>query len=387
MRHLRTLILASLLFSLVAIRPVLCLPNPYFVMYGSVTCDKCMKVKGDLIESFGNQSLEFYETMGSEEYTSKVLDISKTVFPGGGAITPLLGVFLNDSLVAIVAGLQQREFWSQLLGSVRTGSVSLAYEDSVLEEITDEEEILRLATLFGVTGDSEGSTSPEKSAISLGTVITVLSAAAADSINPCTFSIFAVLLILSISAGGRKRALRVGISFILAVFAIYYLIGFALASVVPRLVWIRPFLGVAAVILGLIQVISSLGGAHWSSMPKALRRFASSKVEQAAREASLLGSFAIGVALSFTLLPCSSGPYFVAVAFLSGLGGAAKALMLLLYNSVFVLPLFLILVAIEVFGMKARTLKYWRGTKLPTLGLVTGAILTGLGVYLILTSI
>uniref|UniRef100_A0A7J3X5J8 Cytochrome C biogenesis protein transmembrane domain-containing protein n=1 Tax=Thermofilum pendens TaxID=2269 RepID=A0A7J3X5J8_THEPE len=91
-----------------------------------------------------------------------------------------------------------------------------------------------------------------------------------------------------------------------------------------------------------------------------------------------------GTAVSFTLLPCSSGPYLAATLTLSELPLDRALLYLVLYNLVFVLPLVVIaasvvlgekyLASVEIFKMRVETLRKY-------IDIVVGAVLLVLGLY------
>jgi len=61
--------------------------------------------------------------------------------------------------------------------------------------------------------------------------IMVVLAALADSINPCIFMLFTLLLILALTYFGTKYALKAGLMFTLAIFTTYYLIGLGLVHI------------------------------------------------------------------------------------------------------------------------------------------------------------
>jgi len=57
----------------------------------------------------------------------------------------------------------------------------------------------------------------------------VLSCALVDSVNPCTFAVFTGLLVTTLHTIGRRRMVFSGLSFTLAIFIVYLLIGLNLA--------------------------------------------------------------------------------------------------------------------------------------------------------------
>jgi cytochrome c biogenesis protein CcdA len=68
---------------------------------------------------------------------------------------------------------------------------------------------------------------------------------------------------------------------------------------------------------------------------------------------SPLGGFLGGIIISLTLLPCTSGPYFVATALISkGANVLGGTFLLMLYNAIFVSPFLLITLAFH-YGQKS----------------------------------
>jgi len=101
---------------------------------------------------------------------------------------------------------------------------------------------------------------------------------------------------------------------------------------------------------------------------------------------SVPGAFAVGVANSLLLLPCSSGPYIAILALVAQTATRTEGIFLLLfYNLIFILPLVLIVFGVY-FGLTttAKT-ERWRSTRLGQLHFVSGAAMLMLGVGMILT--
>ncbi len=172
-----------------------------------------------------------------------------------------------------------------------------------------------------------------------------ISLAAVDSINPCTIYLYILLLIAASVTGIAlekkitiRRVVSIGLAFILAVMVGYIILGLGLITVlsmVPKLVFTAVGVG-----FGSWTIYSGLTGKE--------KVVAKRKVVKLLPHASksVLLSILLGLLATFTLLPCSVGPYIVFTGVVSKLPLVSAAPLLLLYNIIFVLPLVAVLVAI-----------------------------------------
>ena len=178
----------------------------------------------------------------------------------------------------------------------------------------------------------------------------------ADSINPCTFAVFTALLLISLHMLGKIRTALTGISFILAVYICYYMLGLGLIRSLTRIPYTDKIVPIIGFIIGGKSVVSSLKQEFKSSVPKIFRKYIEKCLEKA--YLSPTASFMLGVLASFTLLPCSGGPYVVGLGLLSILKEKLHAYLLLaLYNIIFVMPLLVILLMMLISQKYMRNLK------------------------------
>ncbi len=172
-----------------------------------------------------------------------------------------------------------------------------------------------------------------------------------DSVNPCTFALYATLLVsISVSESRGKVALA-GVAFIAAVMTGYLALGLGLstfASLIPRGLVVAVAFAYAAFII--YRSVRDLRGTSKQDVCregdpecKAGRLLHIFPVRGGI---GVLASFVIGLLASFTLLPCSAGPYIVFAMVISTQSLIEKLALLLAYNVVFVTPLILILVAV-----------------------------------------
>ena len=218
------------------------------------------------------------------------------------------------------------------------------------------------------------------------TIPAVLLAAAADSVNPCTFAVLVLLLGTLLVAGRKGKVLQAGLAFTIAIYVSYFLMGIGIFSAIQAAGVQRPFiLGVSslAILLGLWNMKDYFAYGKWFTIEvpqrwrPTVKRITSSVV-------SVPGAFAVGVLDSLFLLPCSSGPYIAILALLSKTTSRTQGMLyLLLYNFVFVLPLLVITLAVHFGFTTTARAERWRSARLGKLHLVSGVVMLLLGVGMI----
>ena len=335
-------------------------------VYGSKGCPYCIEVKNKLIDIYGEGSVTFYE-MGVGENAYHFNDIYSEVFPGKEKDIPLIGVFRGNALIAVVGG-HQRYTDETLWRGLENNTVAMGYYDSETFEIGDAE---RAGDLFLQKVKAE---EPQFGEI----LLPVILAAAVDSINPCAFTVFIVLLTL-ISLRMRKRVLRSGLSFIAAVFIAYLLMGFGLLQIFGGYYWLKYPVAGFGIFIAVLQISDFLAEHHLSPVPQSFQRQTRSKLEKVT---SPWGAFVVGLFVSFFLLPCTSGPYFIAISLISSQPSLGIPL-LLLYNVIFIVPFLMILYGVHKLAVKTASVKKWKQKSEKVLNLVAGVIILILSVYLI----
>ncbi|MCD5415945.1 hypothetical protein LR032_02395 [Candidatus Bipolaricaulota bacterium] len=220
------------------------------------------------------------------------------------------------------------------------------------------------------------------------TIPAIILAAAADSVNPCAFSILILLLGTLITAGKRGKMIPVALSFIAAIYISYLLLGIGLLSAIHVAGIQRPFIlvvSILAILFGLWNMKDYFAYGKWFTI-EIPQRWRPTVKRLTTSAVSVPGAFAVGVANSLLLLPCSSGPYIAILALVAQTATRTEGIFLLLfYNLIFILPLVLIVFGVY-FGLTttAKT-ERWRSTRLGQLHFVSGAAMLMLGVGMILT--
>ncbi len=220
------------------------------------------------------------------------------------------------------------------------------------------------------------------------TIPMLILAAAADSVNPCAFSIIILLLGTLITARKRQKMIPVALSFIAAIYISYFLMGVGLLSAIHVAGIQRPFIlvvSILAILFGLWNMKDFFAYGKWFTI-EIPQRWRPTVKRITASAVSVPGAFVVGIANSLLLLPCSSGPYIAILALVAQTATRAEGITLLLfYNLIFILPLIIILFSVYFGVTTTARAERWRSSRLGKLHLVSGAVMLMLGVGMILT--
>ncbi len=219
------------------------------------------------------------------------------------------------------------------------------------------------------------------------TIPALILAAAADSVNPCTFAVLVLLLGTLVVAGRRGKVIQIGITFIVAIYLSYFLMGIGIFSAIQSAGVQRPFIMAVsslAILLGLWNMKDYFAYGRWFTI-EVPQRWRPTVKRLTASVVSIPGAFLVGVLDSLFLLPCSSGPYIAILALLSKTTHRAQGMLyLLLYNFIFILPLLGIMLAVHFGFTTTARAERWRSARLGKLHLITGAIMVLLGVGMLI---
>jgi cytochrome c biogenesis protein CcdA len=215
------------------------------------------------------------------------------------------------------------------------------------------------------------------------TVPAILTAAVIDSINPCAFSVLIFLLVYLMGLGAKKRILKVGITYIATVFVVYFFSGLGLMRLIqtPVLAKIVPtFAAIVAIAAGLINVKDFFfyGKGITLAIPESKKPLLQRYIQKASVPAAII----LGVLVSMFELPCTGGVYLAILSLLSSAKNLAIPY-LLLYNLIFVLPLFIIL-GIVYKGIPPEKVEHWRLSERKWMRLAMGTAMIALGVIMLL---
>jgi len=288
---------------------------------------------------------------------------------------PLVGFFQGEKLIAITVGITEHKILDNAFTLSSNGVNILTIQGEYF--LTNEEIRNRLEELFG---REKGNVKVNP----LHLVLPIVLLALADSVNPCTFVVFTALLLMALHSFGRNKTVVTGFSFILAVFIGYYALGIGLLQILVHVPFIDKVVAIIGLAIGAFSIIGGLKPHFESPVPKTLRRFMEVWISKS--YTSSAASFAVGLATTFTLLPCTGGPYLVGLGLLSTLRDPIQVyLLLILYDTIFVSPLIVILTTLLAYNSFARKIKVFRTSKLGVTELVSGAILVLVCLYILLS--
>lgn len=190
----------------------------------------------------------------------------------------------------------------------------------------------------GVLCPSNGTTPPPVGPPPLGIIFSM---AFADSLNPCAITVL-ILLLVALSAAS-KTIWKTGIAYILGNFIAYLAIGFGLFTILQQFnlpIYTSKVIGALAIALAVISLFAKL--------PDQTKPYIKRLLTAAT---SPYFAFFAGVAISAIELPCTGGPYFLALTLMSQykVTGLQTLGYLIVYNLIFVLPLVAVLLVYRFF--------------------------------------
>lgn len=219
----------------------------------------------------------------------------------------------------------------------------------------------------------------------------MLPAAISDSINPCAFAVMLLLLSTILTRHkSRRKTLLAWWLFALAVFLTYLAMGIWLFSalatanntfVLKLIVWILWLL----VWLANLKDFFRYGKWFVMEVPFARRPKMQSIIDKVS---SPRWAFIVGIVVSLFLLPCSSGPYFTILGYLSSQSKDITTrwlIYLIVYNLIFVLPMFVIALLVWLGYASVDKLAKIKHEKTKLIHLIVGLLMLGLWAYVLLT--
>lgn len=222
----------------------------------------------------------------------------------------------------------------------------------------------------------------------------VIGAAVADSINPCVFGVLIFLIAFMLKVfKSPVRMLLGGLFYTFVVYATYLLLGFGIlklalsTGVAAAFYWGAAIIAILAGLLEIKDYFWYGKGFSLQMFPGGAKRlkYYTSKIEKMeARHPAVLIAMtaALGVFVVLVELPCTGAPYLAILGMLSRGDLAAAVPLLLLYNFVFIIPLFII-IGIAYFGTSSDRLENWRKEHRGLMRLGIGLFLLALGLYMI----
>ncbi|ABL78197.1 cytochrome c biogenesis protein [Thermofilum pendens] len=341
------------------------------VVYGSDACQECRLTKQQLSRLGVNYT---YKETSDRKVLEEYKELYDASVKGYQYSIPFTLVFKGQCLVAVVVGAQSDDAWRNILNLECSNTTLVVYGES-RTRIPLNSTFFYAVVTKGLVAPLNHSAESQASVSQTALLALVVALAALDSVNPCTFMVFSALLLAASAFSGRRKAATTAAAFILAVYLCYFLLGLGLVRVVASLPVLRFLLVALTALMGVYMLLKSLGiqgfvaGALTPLTSIKPLRSLSERVNtiqkvllEEARKGSIALGFAAGALVSFTLLPCSSGPYLVASVLLARLPALTGLALLAVYNLVFVLPLVAIAAAVILGGrlllaLESSTLK------------------------------
>lgn len=343
--------------------------------------NNCPLIDGSSID-FGNLDITSLSGFPKIWYQETIL--IKTASGGGNEL--LKGLLLNDNLNEVLKGVKFEEIqplrvalsgkYVGFENAIKIGNWVFQWNGEALKEPTSKES----TSEEPISGEPTPEIQPKL------TLAKVISLAAVDAINPCALAVLSLMLIaiLTYNPAKKRNILLAGLAFVIAVFLMYLVYGLiiiksfqliqALTSV--RL-WLYKILGFGAIVLGCFKLRDFLRVKRVCKTSPRVDRIIS-------KITSPKGAFLIGAFVTVFLLPCTIGPYIICCGVLSPLEIFKILPLLLIYNLIFVLPM-LAVVLIIYFGLsRIEDISSWQARNIKYLDLITGLIILGLGIAMIL---
>lgn len=222
----------------------------------------------------------------------------------------------------------------------------------------------------------------------------IIGAAVLDSINPCVFGVLIFLIAFMTKAFKNPHKMLIGsLIYTAVVYVTYLLIGIGILKFTVSfgfsvaIYWIAALIAIFA---GILEIKDFFFYGRWFSLrmskgaSESIKRYTSAFV-RIHRKNQLLGYAAaalLGGFVVFVELPCTGAPYLAILAIL-GKGDFAEGIpLLLLYNFIFIFPLFIIIGTAYV-GKSSKRMEEWRKRHRGLMRLATGLFLIGLGILML----
>ncbi len=237
---------------------------------------------------------------------------------------------------------------------------------------------------------SQGSFSKEEAVSQFSkkelTLPKILSLAAVDAVNPCALAVLTLMLIaiLTYNPAKKRNILLAGLAFVLAVFVMYLIYGLIIIKSFQLIqsltfirLWLYKILGAGAIILGCFKLKDFFRYKAVCKVSPRVDRIIS-------KITSPKGAFLVGAFVTIFLLPCTIGPYIICGGILCPFGILKSLPWLLLYNSIFILPMLAVVLIIYLSLGKVEDIAGWQAKNIRYLNLISGLVILGLGIAMIL---
>ena len=171
----------------------------------------------------------------------------------------------------------------------------------------------------------------------------------------------------------------VGVSFSLAVFLTYTIMGIGFVQILNRFSYFKYILFIFIIFLGVSRIIEFFTGKN-EHLPSSFVNVINKQIEKISTPKN---SFFAGVMTALLILPCSSGPYFVALNLVTGSSSYVDGISLIvLYNLIIITPFLLITFFIHRMIIDTYKIKQLIMEKRRWFNLLIGVLLIVLSIFL-----
>lgn len=225
------------------------------------------------------------------------------------------------------------------------------------------------------------------------TIINTIGYALVNAMNPCALAALVMILITILLANENKKykVLLGGLYFSLAVFIGYTFYGLVIIQAFKSFsqimssvsIYMKYILAILAIILGIFNIkdyISYKPGGIATEMPIKFRPFVNLIIKRAT---SPLGAFLVGLFVTMFLLPCTMGPYVIALGNVYNLRFIQIIPHILIFNFIFTIPMILITLGVYFGLSSAEKVSQWRDRNIRRIHLAAGIILLILGIAML----
>ncbi|MDI9644528.1 MAG: hypothetical protein QFX35_04840 [Candidatus Verstraetearchaeota archaeon] len=187
----------------------------------------------------------------------------------------------------------------------------------------------------GGTEEDDNGQVDEMGSVGEPPLLLVAGIAFADSLNPCAITVLLLLLVAVGAATSGKW--KLGLAYIMGNFLAYLLLGLGLLTILQQVdlpVYTNKLIGVAAIVLAAYTLFSKVPVQSRPTIKRLIGGAISTPL-----------AFLAGAVISAIELPCTGGPYFLALMLMRmyKISQAEMLAYLMFYNAIFVLPLVIVL--------------------------------------------
>jgi cytochrome c biogenesis protein CcdA len=214
----------------------------------------------------------------------------------------------------------------------------------------------------------------------------VIFSAVLDSVHPCSFSILLITIAFLFGMQlTRKKILQIGGTYILGIFAAYFLIGLGILQVL-HLFNTPHFMGKLGATLLIIFGLINLLNRFFPNFPIKLKLPAAAHgaMGKLINRASFPAAFGLGLLVGICQFPCMGGPYLMVIGLLRDQVTYAKGFgYLLFYNLILIVPLVTVL-WLAADKLLLAKVQEWRTTNLKGVRLWAGLAMIIIGLLILL---